>query len=66
MRKQVVMFRDVPVGVEFEWSGTTWKKVSTRTAKVGNRTFYFGINDQCKIRRSGTEHFILALTISVK
>ena len=47
MRINRQYFRDLEVGMEFEWSGTTWKKVSSRTAKVGNRTFYFGMNDRC-------------------
>ena len=47
MRTNITYFRDLEVGIDFVWGGTTWKKVSSRTAKVGNRTFYFGMNDSC-------------------
>jgi len=45
----MAMFKDIPLGSEFQWQGTTWKKVSSRTAKVGNRTFYFAQKDWCRI-----------------
>jgi len=43
-----IMFQDVPVDSNFKSQGNTWKKVSTRTAKIidpsefNHKVFYFG------------------------
>lgn len=43
-----IMFQDVPVDSDFKSQGNTWKKVSTRTARIidpsefKHKIFYFG------------------------
>jgi len=52
-KRYSTQFSRLPIGTKFWLGGTSWVKVSTRTAKVFgeniNRTFYFSKDDNCVI-----------------